>query len=301
MRTQTSKKKLALFKLNLELKVNVKIIYLAKALTIVSGLLTLYNLFRGFLLSFLTSSQPNFLISKNILLSNLGFLILSSFKAESKLNQFSLFFTHNFEYAVKSQSGSAFIVITSYITKTVTFIYFIDYLYSNLKMKDIIVDLETLDLNPVNSDSRIVAIGVRCGKYENVLMHRNERILLKKFFALPFFQERFRLIGFNSFSFDFPYLIIRSFKYGLKIPDIRGKTIDLRYVLSYGNKMQKGKLIDYGQLILGELGNKYQDLNGDAIYGLWKSGRHDLIKEYCLQDTRITYTIYERLKYMGIL
>jgi DNA polymerase elongation subunit (family B) len=169
------------------------------------------------------------------------------------------------------------------------------------KMKEIIFDIETTTLEPFSKDSRVVAIGVKCGNYNEVLMSTQEKQLLEKFWDLPFFKDYFKLIGFNSFVFDIPYLIVRSFKYGIRIPDIKGKTIDLRFVLSYGNKWAKGKLEDYSKLILGDRGCKLKDCDGSKVKELWEQGECDKLKKYCNQDVFLTERIYERLKVMGVL
>jgi len=166
-------------------------------------------------------------------------------------------------------------------------------------MKEIIIDIETLTLDPLDEKACVVAIGVQCGTYNEVLMSVSEKDLLNKFWNLPFFEGYFRVIGFNIFNFDLPYLLIRSFKWGVKMPDIRGKTIDLRFVLSYGNKYKNGKLEDYSTLFLGEKGKKTS--NGGNVGELWKKQKFQKLKEYCKHDILLTYLIYERLKGMGVL
>ena len=166
-------------------------------------------------------------------------------------------------------------------------------------MKEIIIDIETLSLDPLDEKACVVAIGVQCGNYNEVLMSVSEKDLLIKFWNLPFFEGYFRVIGFNIFNFDLPYLLIRSFKHGVEMPDIRGKTIDLRFVLSYGNKYKNGKLEDYSTLFLGEKGKKTS--NGSNVEGLWNSQKFQELKDYCRHDIFLTNKIYERLKQMGVL
>ena len=166
-------------------------------------------------------------------------------------------------------------------------------------MKEILIDLETLSLDPLDEKARIVAIGIQCGNYVEVLMSPNEKDLLKKFWNLPIFEGYFRIIGFNIFNFDLPYLLIRSFKYGIRMPDIKGKTIDLRFVLSYGNKYKNGRLDDYTQLFMGEKGKKIS--NGSNVEELWKAQKFQELKEYCRYDIFLTNKIYERLKQMEVL
>lgn len=166
-------------------------------------------------------------------------------------------------------------------------------------MKEIILDIETLSLDPLEPNAKVVAIGIQCGNYVEILMSPSEKDLLSKFWNLPFFEGYFRIIGFNIFNFDLPYLLIRSFKHGINMPDIRGKSIDLRFVLTYGNKYKNGTLEQYSMLFLGEKGKKTSD--GSNVEELWKSNKFNELKEYCRYDLFLTNKIYERLKEMGVL
>jgi len=165
--------------------------------------------------------------------------------------------------------------------------------------KDVIFDIETLTLSPLEEGARVVAIGFKRGDYSEVLVSTSEKTLLQKFWNLPFFSGYYRLVGFNSFGFDLPYLLIRSFKYGIKVPDFKGKSIDLRFVLSYGNKFQEGKLEDYSKLLLGKEGKKLG--NGENVEKLWNNKKFGELKGYCMRDIFLTYKIYERLRHMGVL
>jgi len=168
-----------------------------------------------------------------------------------------------------------------------------------MEKQDVIFDIETLTLDPLEEGARVVAIGVKCDGFQKVLTADKEKDLLLKFWSLPFFKESFRLIGFNSFTFDLPYLLIRSFKYGIKVPDIRGKSVDLRFVLSYGNKFQNGKLNQYASLFLNKESQKLS--NGDNIKELYEQNKIEFIELYCGRDVYITFKIFERLQNMGVI
>jgi len=167
-------------------------------------------------------------------------------------------------------------------------------------MKELIFDIETLSLDPLEEGAQVVCIAVQCGDFATVLLNKNEKELLKQFWRLIPFKEPFRLIGFNNSGFDIPYLLVRSFKYGLKIPDIKGRAIDLRFVLSYGNKFKKGKLEDYTTLFLYENGKK-NGCNGEDVKSLWETGKHKELMDYCKHDVYLTASIYHRLKEMGVV
>jgi len=167
------------------------------------------------------------------------------------------------------------------------------------KERDIIFDIETTTLHPLEEEARVICIGIRHGDFLVILMEETEEKLLKKFWNLDVFDGYFRLIGFNCSSFDIPYLLIRSFKYGIKIPDIRQKVIDLRLVLNYGNKYAKGKLDDFSRLILGD---EFKKINsGDCVAELYNNKQFEELKQYCSTDIFLTYKIYEQLKKMKVL
>ena len=165
--------------------------------------------------------------------------------------------------------------------------------------KDVIIDIETLTLDPLDPNARVVAIGVKCDDFDEVLVSNKEDELLERFWRLSFFDGSFRIIGFNVFNFDLPYLLIRTFKYGIRMPDIKGKTIDLRFVLSFGNKYKNGKLEDYSTLFMGKYGKKNGE--GSDVETLWKEGKYEELKTYCKNDVRLTFKIFERLVKMEVL
>ncbi|MBI2105882.1 ribonuclease H-like domain-containing protein [Candidatus Woesearchaeota archaeon] len=169
--------------------------------------------------------------------------------------------------------------------------------------KEIIFDIETTTLDPLEDDARVICIGVRCNienrQFITVLAEDSEKRLLENFWSMPVFQGYFRIIGFNCFTFDIPYLLVRSFKHGVKMPDIKGRVTDLRFVLSYGNKFKKGTLDDYAKFFSG---NKFKKIkNGEDVAKLWKEKKIDEITTYCGHDVFLTYQIYERLKRMGVV
>ena len=38
---------------------------------------------------------------------------------------------------------------------------------------------------------------------------------------------------------------------------------------------------------------------GNQVYELWRAGRFDDIREYCLNDVRLEYDLYRRLTFNG--
>lgn len=165
-------------------------------------------------------------------------------------------------------------------------------------MENICFDIETTGLDPIRD--RITAIGVRNEHGEDALIDKDEKRMLEAFWKMVGRKYPYlRLIGFNCLSFDMPFIIIRSFKHNVKVLDIRGKVVDLRFVLSHGNRYQKGKLEEYAEII--GLDTKYNGYDGSDAIKLWESGQLEELKRYVLSDVQITYGIYERIKGVGLL
>ncbi|BAZ18328.1 hypothetical protein NIES4071_102130 (plasmid) [Calothrix sp. NIES-4071] len=97
-----------------------------------------------------------------------------------------------------------------------------------------IVDIETSGLNPVAD--RIYAIGTRDqSKNVNILMHLDERKILKGFISLISKTKPEILFTYNGISFDLPFIIKRCEIYGIKHPfKIGGRKIRVSTAIPYG-------------------------------------------------------------------
>lgn len=165
-------------------------------------------------------------------------------------------------------------------------------------MEAMCFDIETTGLSPLNS--RITAIGVSNGFGTDAIVDQDEKFILEKFWeGIKRKHPYIRLIGFNCQSFDLPFLIIRSLKHNVKVFDMRNRIIDLRDVLSNGNKYQKGKLNDYAKLI--GTSTKFNGYSGYEAIRLWNENKLDELREYVLTDVEITHKLYDRMKEIGLV
>ena len=166
-----------------------------------------------------------------------------------------------------------------------------------MQRQSIIVDIETSGLSPLND--RIVAIGVKKGKEGMIITDKDEGNLLAQFWGYLKEQGHYRLISFNGYQFDIPFIIIRSFKHNVIVEQISQKTIDLRLILANGNKYAKGTLDDYAKLM--GIKSKLEGMGGSDIPILWEEGKIAEIKAYLQEDLRITSKIFERCEEIGLI
>jgi len=165
-------------------------------------------------------------------------------------------------------------------------------------MIDIIFDIETMGLDPLND--RITAIGTKQGKKEIIFTHEDEKVMLDEFwdYLRGWKLNEIRLIGFNSYPFDVPFLLIRSLKHNVKVVDIRYKNLDLRRVMINGS-YKKGTLEDYA-ILVGHYG-KFKGMDGPVVAMLWKQGKTKELVKYLVQDLKMTYALYQRLEEIGLI
>lgn len=110
------------------------------------------------------------------------------------------------------------------------------------------------------------------------------------------------LIGFNCFSFDSRILLFRSAVHNIEIPfsfdrkkySSAKNHIDLRGVLTDWGTFEAGKL-DFFLSMFG-LAGKTEGMDGSMVQDYWNEGLHDEIGEYCLQDCKATFQLFEKIK-----
>ena len=158
---------------------------------------------------------------------------------------------------------------------------------------EICFDLETTGLS--NLKDRIIAIGIKTDSEELVITYKQEKRMLEEFWAYLRKFNNIKLITFNGAEFDVPFLIVRSLKHNILIVKInRYDHLDLKIALSNGFRYKKGKLEEFSKLI--KYKPKYNGYKGEHIPLLWKNKQLDELKEYVMQDARMTYFLFKRLK-----
>lgn len=109
------------------------------------------------------------------------------------------------------------------------------------------------------------------------------------------------VVTFNGFSFDVPLLLKRSWFHGIKPTKIISTRkyavenhIDVRMVLGNWDSYARGNLDLYAALKFGE--RKTDGVDGSKVQGLWDAKEYRKIHEYCKDDCRLTWKLFESLK-----
>lgn len=172
---------------------------------------------------------------------------------------------------------------------------------------------------------RIVAIGVvnaetgrSCAMYEvpgqtevitqrdgnRTLISGTEKQILEKFW--DYLDRADRFISFNGRQFDGPFLMIRSAVHGIQPKrDLIGNryrfhpNCDLREVLNFNGTVNARQMrfnLDLACKTFGIVSSKTDGMDGRAVETLYRSGRHEDIALYCLEDVRATSELYLKLE-----
>jgi predicted PolB exonuclease-like 3'-5' exonuclease len=126
----------------------------------------------------------------------------------------------------------------------------------------------------------------------------DERKLLTDFWK--FCETNKMLYGFNTDSFDTPFIHIRSLVNGVNLVDVH--TCDLRAVLfmyhrSPNNAFKKGRLHDFAR----HFGIEPKTGSGKEVIDNWNLGKFDEIVKHCEEDLEMTHAMFTRMKSQGFL
>lgn len=140
---------------------------------------------------------------------------------------------------------------------------------------------------------------------ERSCLHCDERRILEEFWRMiGDFDPKFdRIVGHNIFDFDLLFIIKRSIINRVR-PSVEFNFAKYRSVpifdtmcewecWKYGNKTS----LDNLAVALSLTSSKTDDVNGSRVSELYEAGRHQEIKDYCLDDVRLTRQIYKRMTF----
>lgn len=144
---------------------------------------------------------------------------------------------------------------------------------------------------------RVLAIGmIRDGEF-SVIADKPEQEMLEQFWKLTYDNrgQLDRLVGFNITKFDLPFLVRRSWKYGVRLPlGLRYRrywgeeVIDLREIWEFGDRYALGSL----DAVARHLGMEGKIGDGKHFAALWESDRAAALA-YLERDCRIVEKMYK--------
>lgn len=152
--------------------------------------------------------------------------------------------------------------------------------------------------------SRIVVIGMKVEDNEPVLIsHDDESMILSEFWSRMEKLRPMKVVTFNGFGFDIPYLLIRSRILGIK-PTFNINTnkwrmesdnhFDCMLALS-GNETFLNVSLDISCRLLG-IPIPEGRVGGEEVSKLWEKGDVEKIKLHCREDLIMTWKLYKRIK-----
>ena len=158
---------------------------------------------------------------------------------------------------------------------------------------------EEAALDPLTG--RVVAVGLlyRESRKFHVIGHDAEAATLKEFWDACKAEQWLlhQMVGFNSNSFDLPFLVRRSWKHRVPVPFAirRGRywseqMVDLREGWQLGDRQARGSL----DMIAKHLGLGAKNGDGKDFAALWQTHRTSAV-EYLRNDLELTARIAEAL------
>jgi DEAD/DEAH box helicase domain-containing protein len=164
-------------------------------------------------------------------------------------------------------------------------------------MREITFDIETANLIPVLSrqelhrlDLAVVAIhDSETGEYSSYSQEELPKLW-------PILEKADVLIGYNSDSFDVPLL---NHYYPGDLTHIRSLDLLVEVYKTLGRRL---RLQNLAEATLGH----GKSADGIKAVEWWQAGEYDKVREYCIQDVRVTRELYEyalkhgKLKYKDL-
>lgn len=162
--------------------------------------------------------------------------------------------------------------------------------------KTLVFDVSSEGLDPLRH--RIIGITTKTLTSERIITERDEKKLLENFWAYIRRNQFEKIVGFNSSNFDVHMLIIRSVKHKVAFADLRGKLYDLRKAI-FGDEHARGTLREFQELLeLNFPESRYRKLHMSL---LWEAPQLTELREFLLQDVKITWKLYEHVSEAGLI
>ena len=163
----------------------------------------------------------------------------------------------------------------------------------------LLFDLETTGLSPLSS--RVTCVSCKVFGEDSIVSFSGdfEARILEDFAQFVGQQGVSKLVAFNGWSFDVPFLRVRALANKVKLPSIfwvEGVLSDPFHILA---RSKKGKQVEFAQLV-----GVGQDLlfgNGKQCLSWFERGEHDKIKKHCESDIRALDALYSRMVECGYL
>ena len=108
------------------------------------------------------------------------------------------------------------------------------------------------------------------------------------------------LVGHNIIGFDLPFIFQRCLAHSLQArPFVNLSEYNVRGVFDTMHRWWLGAKrfvsLDDIAWALGIESSKTSDVEGSKVFDLYQAGKLDLIREYNLNDVRVTRKVYERM------
>jgi predicted PolB exonuclease-like 3'-5' exonuclease len=148
---------------------------------------------------------------------------------------------------------------------------------------------------------RILCIGCVCDSEQEgfVICAEDEESTLRQFSAAMTGVLSLRFVGWNCNAFDIPWLWRKAIKYDIKPlrqafnrDRFKGNSIDLMQVWASDFKDYR-KQSDVAKFLGIE--DRSNGIDGSQVYDLYKEGRIEEIKTYCMGDVLTVRDIYNRI------
>lgn len=147
----------------------------------------------------------------------------------------------------------------------------------------------------------VVSIGYAVNDDKPTVLHaesvENEEQIIREFFAIVKENRHATLVGHNILNFDLKFLKHRSMVLGIKLPvfiPFDAKPWDnclFDTMLQWDSK----NFISLDKLCKAFGIKGKGDINGSMVHKLWRAGKHNDIKEYCMSDVELTREVAKRM------